>query len=221
MSLPREEVVVGFTDELARFGEFVRTIDAKEWRTPSRCDGWTAADVAAHVTGQLSDIVNGRFDGLGTPEVTQRQVEERRSKTPDEIADELAEVAKVGADILASFDDAAWAGPAPAGLPGTLGEGVEGLWFDAWVHADDIRSAIGRPSEPGPGVRASVSHLADLLTQKDWGPATIAVSGVEEFPVSGGGGQRVEGDAIEFVLAASGRKDASALGLDPSVNVYG
>jgi uncharacterized protein (TIGR03083 family) len=220
MSLPREEVVAGFTEELARFEELVRTIDAKEWRSPSRCTGWTAADVAAHVTGQLADIVNGRFDGLGTPEVTEREVVERRGKTPDEIADELAGVAKLGADIMSSFDDAAWAGPAPADLPGTLGEGVEGLWFDAWVHADDIRAAIGRPSEIGPGVRASVSHLADLLTQKEWGPATIAVSGLEEFPVSGGGGQRVEGDAITFVLVASGRQDASALGLDPAVNVY-
>ena len=221
MTLPREEVAAGFTDELARFGDLVRSIDAKDWKAASRCDGWTAADVAGHVTGQLSDIVNGRFDGLGTPEVTERQVVERRSKTPDEIADELAEAAKIGADILASFDDAAWAGPAPAGLAGTLGAGVEGLWFDAWVHADDIRHAIGRPTEPGPGVRASVSHLADLLTDKGWGPATIALSGVEEFPVSGGGGQRVEGDPITFVLVASGRKEASTLGLDPGVNVYG
>jgi uncharacterized protein (TIGR03083 family) len=221
MSLPREEVVAGFTDELARFAELIRSIEVSEWYAASRCEGWTAADVAGHVTGQLSDIVNGRFDGLGTPEVTQREVEERRSKTPDQIAEELDEVSRLGADILSSFDDTAWAGPAPAGVPGTLGEGVEGLWFDAWVHADDIRAAIGRPSEPGPGVRASVSHLSDLLTQKEWGPATIAVSGVEEFPVSGGGGQRVEGDAITFVLVASGRKEASALGLDPSVNVYG
>jgi uncharacterized protein (TIGR03083 family) len=220
MTLPREEVVAGFQDELARFADLVRSIDAKDWKTPSRCAGWTAADVAGHVTGQLSDIVNGRFDGLGTPEVTERQVVERRSKTPDEMADELDEAAKIGADIVASFDDAAWGGPAPAGVPGSLGEGVEGLWFDAWVHADDIRSAIGRPSEPGPGVRASVSHLADLLTQQEWGPATIAVSGLEEFPVSGGGGQRVEGDAIAFVLVASGRKEASTLGLDTSVNVY-
>ena len=221
MPLPREEVAAGFADELVRFGELVRSLDAKEWRAPSRCDGWTAADVAGHVTGQLSDIVNGRFDGLGTPEVTEREVVERRGKTPDEVADELAEAAKIGADILASFDDAAWAGPPPAGLPGTLGEGVEGLWADAWVHGDDIRAAVGRPSEPGPGVRASVSHLADLLTQKGWGPATIAVSGIEEFPVSGGGGRRVEGDAVEFVLVATGRKDPGALGLDPGVNVYG
>src|SRR5438270_4217852 len=117
MSLPREEVVAGFTDELARFSELVRSIDAKEWRAPSRCDGWTAADVAAHVTGQLSDIVNGRFDGLGTPEVTEREVEERRSKTPDEMADELAEATKIGVDILGTFHDATWVGPGPARVP--------------------------------------------------------------------------------------------------------
>jgi len=221
MALPREEVVAGFQDELVRFADLVRSINSEDWRAASPCAGWTVQDVAAHVTGQLSDIVNGRFDGLGTPEVTERQVVERRDKTPDEIADELSEASKIGADILATFDDVAWAGPAPADLPGTLGAGVEGLWMDAWVHGDDIRRAIGRTSESGPGVRASVSHLSDLLTDRGWGPATIAVSGIEEFPVSGGGGQRVEGDATTFVLVATGRKEASALGLDPSVNVYG
>jgi hypothetical protein len=39
-------------------------------------------------------------------------------------------------------------------------------------------------------------------------------------PVSGGGGQRVTGDPMDFVLVATGRKDASALGLDDKVNVY-
>ena len=220
MTLPREEVVKGFQDELGRFEDLIRSLRDDEWATPSRCEGWTAADVAAHVTGQLSDIVNGRFEGLGTPEVTEREVVERRGKTSDEIADELAEAAKIGADILASFDDVAWAGPTPGGLPGTLGEGVEGLWFDAWMHADDIRAAIGRPSEPGPGVRASVSHLADLLTHNAWGPATIALDGVEEFAVSGGGGRRIEGDPITFIKVASGRLPSSVLDLDPEVNVY-
>ena len=220
MALPREEVIVGFDAELSRFEELIRSIDEKEWRLPSRCEGWTVADVAGHVTGQLADIVYGRFEGIGTPEVTQRQVDERTAKSPAQLADELAEVHKVGADILVAFDDESWAGPAPGGLPGTVGEGVEGLWADAWVHGDDIRDAIGRRSESGPGVRASVSHVADLLTQRKWGPATIAVRGVEEFPISGGGGQRIEGDPITFVLVATGRQDASTLGLDPSVNVY-
>lgn len=219
MPLPREETVAGFQEELIRFEELLRSIDDADWRKPSRCEGWTVADVAAHVTGQLSDVVNARFDGLGTPEVTERQVVERRDKSPQQMADELAEAIKLGGDVLTGIDDAAWAGPSPAG-GGTLGDGVEALYFDAWTHADDIRAAIGRPSEPGPGVRVGVSHLAFLLTEQGWGPATIAVDGLEEFPVSGGGGERVTGDPIEFVLVASGRKDAGTLGLDPSVNVY-
>ena len=219
MALPREEVVQGFIDELGRFEQLLRSIDEKEWRTPSRCEGWTVGDVAAHVTGQLADVVNGRFDGLGTAEVTQREVDERKDRTPAEMADELAEVTKLGTDVVNALDDAAWAGPSPAG-GGTLGDGVEALYFDAWMHADDIRAALGRPTEPGPALRASVSHIAFLLSEKGWGPATIAVDGLEEFPVSGGGGQRITGDTVEFVLAASGRIPADKIGQEPSINVF-
>src|SRR5438309_1129742 len=103
MTLPRTEVVAGFKDELVRFEQLVRSIDQKEWQAPTRCAGWSAADVAAHVTGQLADIVYGRFDGLGSPEATQREVDERKGRTPDEIADELAAVTKLGSEILDSF----------------------------------------------------------------------------------------------------------------------
>ena len=102
----------------------------------------------------------------------------------------------------------------------TLGEGVEALWYDAYVHGEDIRAAIGRVPEPGPGLRASVAHLSDLLSQRDWGPATLALDGVDEFPVSGGGGRRVTGDPLQFVLVATGRADPAAVGLDETVNVY-
>ena len=38
--------------------------------------------------------------------------------------------------------------------------------------------------------------------------------------MSGGGGQRIEGDAITFVKVASGRIPSTEMNLDPSVNVY-
>jgi uncharacterized protein (TIGR03083 family) len=218
MTLPREEVVPGLLVEFAEFGALVRSLDESELAAPSRCTGWSAGDVAGHVIGQTVDITAGRFEGLGTPEVTARQVEERRGRTPAELADELAAATKIAADILASFDDAAWAGPGPSG-PGTLGDGVESLWFDAWLHADDIRAATGRPTEPGPAVRASVSHIASQLTEQDWRPATLSLDGVEEFVVAGGG-PAVTGDAVQFVLVATGRGDPSVLELDETVNIY-
>jgi hypothetical protein len=136
------------------------------------------------------------------------------------VADELHDATKVVGDIGAGFDDAAWAGPAPPGIPGTLGEGVEAIWYDAYVHAEDIRAALGRHPEPGAGVKVSVSHLVDLLTQRGWGPAVVALDGLDEMPVSGGGGRRVVGDPLTFILVATGRQAAKDMGLDDSVNIY-
>lgn len=208
MALPRTEVVRGLTDELARFRELVRSLDEGELRAPTRCAGWSVGDTAAHVAGTLADIIAGRLEGLGTPEVTQRAVDERRGRTGDELADELEQVTKVGSDILGSFDDDAWNGPGPAGVNGTLGYGVESLWYDAYLHGDDIRAAIGKPSVYGPGLRASVSHVADTLAMQDW-PGQVPV-GLDSRPE----------EMFAFVLAGTGRADPATIGLDETVNIY-
>jgi uncharacterized protein (TIGR03083 family) len=220
VTLPRDEVVQGFVEEMGRFEALVRSLDDGAWTRPTRCEGWRVADVVGHVAGQLADINAGRFEGLGTPEVTQREVDERRGRSRDELADELHEVVVAGQATLALIDDEAWKGPAPGGLGIPLGEGVEALWYDGWLHADDIRAALGQPAERSPGLRASVFHLSTLLEQSGWGPATIAVDGVEAIPVGDGTGTRVTGDPHQFVLVATGRADPSTLGLDESVNVY-
>jgi uncharacterized protein (TIGR03083 family) len=219
MTLSRSVAVPGMTAEYEAFGELIQGLSAERWAAPTRCSGWTVADVAAHVVGQLTDVVQLRLDGLGSPEVTARQVSERRGRTPAELADELRGNAKAGADMAASFD-AAWDGPVPGGGPGTIGAGIEALWFDTYVHADDIRQAIGLPTVPGAGLLAAGSHLADLLTEQGWGPAELRLGAVGTFPVSGGGGRVVEADPHQFVLAATGRTDPASLGLDETVNVY-
>ena len=218
MTLSREEVAAGFPGELKSFGELVRSLDEKAWDTPSRCEGWTVGDIARHVVGDWADVVAGRLDGLGTPEVTQRQVEERRGRSPEELAAELDQAAAVAVQIMDGIDDAAWEGPSPGDYDGTLGSGVEALYYDAYLHADDMRASLGQPSERGPGLRAAMSHLAEQLEKVGWGPATLAFDGVGEFPV-GGGGPRIEGDAHTFVLAATGRLDPQEAGFDV-VNVY-
>jgi uncharacterized protein (TIGR03083 family) len=220
VTLPRDEVVEGFADELERFEALLRSLDDGVWEAPSRCAGWRVADVAAHVTGQLADVNAGRFEGLGTPEVTQREVDERRGRTPQALADELHEVTEAGRRTLAALDDEAWKSPAPAGLLPTLGDGVEALWYDAWLHADDIRAAAGLPPERSAGLRASVVHIASLLEAGGWGPATLALDGMEAVPVGDGSGRRVTGDPHQFVLVATGRADPATLGLDEAVNVY-
>jgi len=89
MTLSRTVVVPGMTAQYLDFVELLRGLTGEQWETPSRCQGWRVADVAAHVVGQLTDVTNLRLEGLGTPEVTQRQVEERRGRSAADLADEL------------------------------------------------------------------------------------------------------------------------------------
>jgi uncharacterized protein (TIGR03083 family) len=220
MTLPRAEVTAGILDELTDFEKLVRSLDAQQWATPSRCEGWTVGDVAGHVIGSMADVVAGRLDGLGTPEVTEREVQERRGRTPAALADECADVREATAGLLAVFDDDAWNAPAPGGYEGTLGDGVEALWYDTYLHADDMRSVLGQPTQRNDAAdKASISHIATELTKRDFTPSTLAFDGLPEFTVSGGG-KKIEGDAFPFILAATGRGDAGAVGLDEAVNLY-
>jgi uncharacterized protein (TIGR03083 family) len=219
MTLSRTVAVPGMIDELTAFAGLVEGLSDQEWQTPTRCAGWTVADVAGHVIGQFTDVVNFRLDGLGTPDVTARQVEDRRGRSRSELVEELTASGKLGADIAAGFDDAAWDAPAPGGAPGTLGFGIEALWYDAYLHADDIRSAIGQTSPRGAGLNASVSHVAQSLTDAGYEPLTLQLEGADEFTVSGGG-RIISGDAFDFVLAATGRGDLAAFGLDEKANIY-
>jgi uncharacterized protein (TIGR03083 family) len=220
MALPRDDVTSGLLGELGAFEALIRPLTPEECARPSRCAGWSVGDVAAHVVGGMADVTTGRLEGLGTPEVTTRQVTERQGRSGTELADELAASAKAARDMLAAFDDNLWAMPAPGGFDFTLGEGVEALWYDAFLHADDIRSALDRPSEAGDGLVASVSHVADVLGRQGWGPALLAFDGLPEFAVGDAGGRRLTGDPLAFVLAATGRADPTPLGLDESVNIY-
>jgi uncharacterized protein (TIGR03083 family) len=220
MTLPRTEVVPGLVAELDAFGDLIGPLDAAAWASPSRCEGWSVADVAAHVVGSIADVVSGQLEGLGSPEVTAREVAERKGRSPAELVQELVAVTKLASDLGAAFDDASWETPAPGGYDGTLGQGVEALWYDTYLHADDIRAALGRSSERGSGLRASVHHVGFELGKQGWGPATLAFEGIEEVPVGGGGAKRT-GDALPFILVATGRADGAALGPDGPVNIYG
>jgi uncharacterized protein (TIGR03083 family) len=218
-TLDRAETGAAFLAELDNFGELIASLDSAALDKPTRCEGWTVRDVAGHMVGQMTDVVEGRLDGLGTDEATARQAKERAGRSSAELATELAEDRARGADMLALFDDAAWNGPVASDYPGTLGDGILALYYDAYLHADDIRAALGIPSARGAGLGASVHHVADELAGKKWGPATLALDGVDVIDIRGGG-EKITGDPLEFVLAATGRGDPSRLGLDESVNIY-
>ena len=219
--LTRSEVIAGIPVELAEFGRLVRTLDVRQFGAPTRCEGWCAGDVAAHLIGSFVDITSGRVEGQGTPEVSARQVAERAGCSAESLGRELDAVVPRTTELLGRFDDAAWAAQVP-GYDLTLGQAMAAMWCGTYVHADDIRAAIERPSDRGPGLRASVLYACDLLGTRGWGPALVALDGLEEVHVGAprAGARRIAGDPLQFLLAATGRADPVRLGLDASVNIF-
>ena len=220
MTLDRATILAGIPRELASFASLVAGLDDDQLLTPSRCAGWTVRDIAGHVVGIVADLAAGRLEGQGTPAVTARQAAERAGRSGASLAEEREAATPGLLGLLGSLPEEAWSGPSFDDPRYTLGFAIEALWFDAYLHADDVRAALGMPSERGPGLRCAVHHVGGYLEARGWGPATLALEGVEPVDVGGGGGEGIGGDPLRFVLAATGRIPAEDAGLDPSINVY-
>jgi uncharacterized protein (TIGR03083 family) len=199
--------------------ELLRGLNGHAWEKPSRCAGWQARDVAGHLTGLFADVAAGRLDGQGRPEVTARQARAYRGHRPAELADVLAAAVRDCTAAIGLIDDERWNAPAPGDFPGPLRRAMLVLWYELYVHGDDIRQAAGIPPDTGEGLRASVAHVCETLGLWGWGPATVALDGLTELPVRGGG-RRVTGNPLQFLLAATGRTDPARIGLDDRVNIY-
>ena len=212
--LSRTHVSTGCLTEYEAFAGLIEGLNDKEWNADTRCVGWQARDVAGHVIGLAEDTAAG-VPGSRNAEEEAASV---RHESPAGAAARLRAATATLRALVDAIDDDVWNGP--SGVPDlTLGEGVLTLWYDTYVHADDIRAAIGRTSERGPGLDATIAYLAGQLTAKSWGPATLALDEVGRHDVSGGG-REITGDALQFALVATGRADASTIGLDGDISIY-
>ena len=210
----RTHVSNGCLAEYEAFAELIEGLTDKEWNAPARCTGWQTRDVAGHVVGLAEDTAAGVPGSRNADE----EAASVRHETPAGAAARLRTATASLRALLDVIDDDAWAGP--IGVPDlTLGDGVLTLWYDTYVHADDVRDATGRASERGDGLDASVAYLAAELTKKGWGPATLTLDEVGRHDVSGGG-REITGDPLQFVLVATGRADAATMGLEPDVSIY-
>ncbi|WP_433709587.1 maleylpyruvate isomerase family mycothiol-dependent enzyme [Nocardia sp. CA-084685] len=192
----------------------IRQLSAQDWDAPTRCTGWSVRDVAAHIAGTAADSATGNA-GKRTPDEQARGL---RALRPEEIADLLAQSSRVITDYLEVLAPTAWQRPS-GHLGHTLSQATLLLWYDVYVHTDDIRSAIGLPSDRGPGLAAAVAHIEDRLKQRDYGPARIMLHDLGELRF-GTGGPEIAADPLHFLLVATGRADPATLELDGRVNIY-
>jgi uncharacterized protein (TIGR03083 family) len=212
-TLSRTHISNGCLAQYDAFAALIADLTDAQWNAASRCDGWQTRDVAGHVVGLAEDTAAGALGSRNADE----EAASLRHETPAGAAARLrVAVASIGA-LLDVIDDDAWAGP--SGVPDlTLGDGVLTLWYDTYVHGDDIRDAIGAAPDRGAGLDATICYLARQLTTRGWGAATLALDDTGRYDIAGGGPE-ITGDAHGFMLVATGRADASTMGLEPDVSI--
>jgi uncharacterized protein (TIGR03083 family) len=210
----RQRTITGLVDEYRSFARLVGALSDSDWIRETRCVGWQVRDVAAHVTGQAIDTVSGTICSR-TPD---DQAAALRGESATALAAQLHSALTSLDRLSAVIDDAAWSAPSPA--PGlTVAQGMHTLLEDAYVHADDIRAALGLRPDAGPGLHASVDFLLGALARDQAARAEPAIARLLAVPTENFA--RLTGiTAYDFVLAATGRREPSSLRLPLSVNIF-
>ena len=179
MQSPSDRVEI-LRQEVATFKERIAALAPEDWEKPSACEGWTVADVAAHLAGQAFALnVNRGLQGdysppPGAAPVTEhnedqfaRNIFERAFSTRAEAGDSLQEVLfhrlDESVDAFATVNDDQWDNlcywpPGPEPVRTMLDMRISELTMHAW----DICSCFDPDYRLSDG---SVSVLLDTVNR--------------------------------------------------------
>lgn len=134
----------GYHRALDLFDGLVAGVPRDGWDAPSPCAGWTARDVAGHVTGG-QHLIRALAAGEPPPDVGADPARFVRD-------DVLAHWRAARAETAAALTPDALDRPIPFGEMGELplGDFLEGYVLEPLVHGWDLARATGQPSRLDP-----------------------------------------------------------------------
>ena len=232
-----DEFVAALAEQQVELRELLVGLHARDWDKPSRCEGWTAADVVLHVAqtnemaiasarGRFAEflIEAGRGVGLATDvdEGAARMVEKERGPSGDAIRDRYVDGAS---ELLRLLD---------AGYPHARVQWVAGelslrtltttRLAETWIHTGDVAEATGRELVPGARLR-HIARLAWRTLPYAFARAGRSLAGPVAFELRGPGDDAwnfvpdepaittIRGDGVELCLVAARRVEPSATAL--------
>ena len=165
-----------------------------EWRSPSRCEGWSIQDVISHLvtvnryweTSVSSGLagsptrVLAEFDPAAHPPL---MVDGMRALAPREMLDQFVTSNDGFLDALAALDERGWStlAESPAGHVTIRLLAFHAIW-DSWIHERDIALPLGivpdeEPDELGSCLRyAAAVGPALTISEGNDAPACLAVA---------------------------------------------
>lgn len=210
-----------------------------DWGARTECPAWTVADMVGHLIGaarghaSLRELIRQQawavrhkrdYDGNALDAMNALQVREHEDLTPAERVLRLREIAPAAVEgrmrlpglmrrLRVPLDPG---GSTASGMPdrirlGHLMDVI--LTRDVWLHRIDIARAVGRDVELTPAADGRI--VADVVAE--WAarhgcPVDLVLTGPAGGRFrQGGGGERLEMDAIEFCRVLSGRAHGGGL----------
>jgi len=125
----------------------LRGLGPEDFAVRTCCPGWTVRDVVAHCGSALMRVVEGRFeDDVFSPEANDRDIAERADWPDARVVDELERGMSEAGAVLAA-----------------AGGELDAVALGEWVHAGDVRDALG---EPGAYAGAGLPYALPLLVRR-------------------------------------------------------
>jgi uncharacterized protein (TIGR03084 family) len=226
-----DEIVAALAEQQSELLGLVADLDEQDWQRPSRCEGWTVADVVLHVA-QTNEMAiasaRGRFaefmievgrdvgPASSVDDGAALMVDAQRGSPGTAVGDRY----RAGADelraLLASSDPhlrVDWvAGQLSARTLATT------RLAETWIHTGDVGAALGVELTPAPRLR----HVARLAWRtlpyafaRDGrslaGPVAFALKGPSgdawDFVPESDAVTTINGDGVELCLVAARRVD--------------
>ncbi|WP_225824719.1 maleylpyruvate isomerase family mycothiol-dependent enzyme [Streptomyces naphthomycinicus] len=164
------------------------------------CPGWSVRDVLAHCSAALTRVVENRFErGVFSPESNDRDIAERAGWTHAQVVDELERGMTGAGPVLARS-----------------GGGMDILGLGEWVHAGDVRDALGEPGAyAGTALPDALTLLARVTRERGHVPLHADLDDVDEplrfgARAADGPPARYLGDAATLVRLYAGRPATGA-----------
>jgi uncharacterized protein (TIGR03083 family) len=183
----------------------LRTRTDEDFALPvAACPGWTVRDVLAHCSSALMRVVEGRFEtGVFSPASNDRDIAERADWKNARIVDELERGLTEAGPVIAR-----------------AGGALDRVALGEWVHAGDVRVALGEPGAyAGRGLADALALLATVTRDLGHVPLHADLDDVDE-PLKLGevSGERPPGrfigDAATLVRLYAGRPPADGAGYE-------
>ena len=230
-----DEIVEALREEQDRIAAMVESLDRNGLATPTRCDGWSVADVLLHLaqTNELAVAsVMGTFQetfesgprvegATSIEDWVDKVVAAERTDDLESIRDRWAISAEIQATAFAQADP-------KARVPWVVGDMAARTlattrFTEAWIHAGDIAAGLGVEHPPGEHLHQIV-RLAHRTLPYAFSSAGRELSGPVRFELHAPSGEQwtfgeedaptvIRGAAVDLVEVAGQRRTAEGTSL--------